>query len=87
MRLLRVVGVDTSLADDLMVAADALLASGDIDHAQRAKFDDRLASGEGWPFHHHHMHVSLKWVDEEDVYESTAPLAPAGWNVDPYVAL
>lgn len=85
---LRVIGVDTTLADDLQAAADALLAEGAINATQHAKFDDRLAWGEGWPFHHHHMHVSLKWVDDEDVYEATAPLDPAaGWDIDPYSGL
>lgn len=84
---LRVIGVDTKLADDLLLAADALLAEGAITQAERNKFDDRMAYGEGWPFHQHHFHVSLKWLDENDVYESHQPLAPAGFNVDPYAHL
>lgn len=82
---LRVIGVDTKLADDLALAADALLAEGAITAAERAKFDDRMAYGEGWPFHHHHFHVSLKWLDDDDVYESHGgALAPGGWDLDPY---
>ena len=84
---LRVIGVDTKLADDLVLAADALLAEGAINATQRAKFDDRLAYGEGWPFHHHHFHLSLKWLDEDEVYESTGALAPDGWDLDPYADL
>jgi len=25
---------------------------------------NRLAYGEGWPFHHHHMHLSFNWWDQ-----------------------
>ena len=85
---LRVIGVDTTLADDLVAAADALLAEGAITQVQRNKFDDRLAWGEDtWPFHHHHMHVSLKWVDDDNVYEVTGRHAPEGWDLDPYAGL
>jgi hypothetical protein len=84
---LRVIGVDTKLADDLVLAADALLAEGVMTQAQRNKFDDRLAFGEGWPFHQHHFHVSLKWLDADDVYESHERLSPEGFDIDPYADL
>ena len=83
---IRVIGVDTKLADDLIVAADALLAEGAITESERIKFEDRMAYGEGWPFHHHHFHLSLKWIDESLVYESKA-LVPDGWDLDPYADL
>ena len=85
---LRVIGVDTKLADDLEAAALSLYEQGAISLVQKNKFQNRMAYGEGWPFHHHHMHVSLNWLDEDEVYESNAfPYAPLGFDVDPYLDL
>ena len=60
---IRVIGVDTTLHDDLVNASQQLLEAGAIHSIQRSNFNSKIASGTGWPFHHHHMHVSLNWTD------------------------
>ncbi len=75
----RVIGVDTKLEDDLQEAAEALYAADAISSSQRSRFYSMVASGSGWPFHHHHMHLSLDWTEG---YESRM----AGAEVDPYEA-
>jgi len=35
--------------------------AGDITQAQRDAFSSKMAYGSGWPFHHHHIHLSMKW--------------------------
>lgn len=60
---LRVAGVDQVIAPLLRARADLLLSQGSITQAQRDAFYSRLGFGEGWQFHHHHIHVSLLfWV-------------------------
>lgn len=62
----RVVGVDRVIAPLLADAAAALhaLPEGDprkISSADLAGFEHRMAYGEGWPYHHHHIHLSMQW--------------------------
>ena len=57
----RVIGVDTLIAPLLRDAADDLLNDGLITDAQHAGFWTMMAFGDGWPFHHHHMHFSWVW--------------------------
>lgn len=59
---LRVIGVDQVIAPLLQQEADRQLSLGWISQAERdAFFGPKLASGAGWPFHHHNIHVSLAW--------------------------
>jgi len=58
---IRVIGADQVIAPLLVAEADRQLQMGIITQAQRNKFTTSMASGGGWPFHHHHIHVSLDW--------------------------
>jgi hypothetical protein len=57
----RVVGVDTEIADLLIASADDLYQAGMISAGQRNAFTSQMAYGQGWPFHHHHLHLSWNW--------------------------
>ncbi|WP_437935947.1 hypothetical protein [Sorangium sp. So ce341] len=62
----RVIGVDKIIAPFLSKTAEALnaLPGGDprrITDGELASFSDRMAYGEGWPYHHHHIHLSMDW--------------------------
>jgi hypothetical protein len=62
----RVIGVDQVIAPLILAAAEKLAAlpEGDpkrISSAELAGFNGKMASGSGWPFHHHHIHLSLQW--------------------------
>lgn len=58
---LRVIGVDQMLAPLITEAAKKLRDDGAITAAQYTSLVNKLAYGDGWPFHHHHMHVSMRW--------------------------
>jgi len=60
---IRVIGVDVMIGPEIEAAADALEASGVISSSLRNQFDYDVTWGSGWPFHHHHMHVSWDWED------------------------
>lgn len=77
----RVIGVDTSFVDDLQIAAEALKTAGAISNAQRMSFDNYLGYGSGWPFHQHHIHLSLDW---DEGYESRMG---GPHSIDPYPSL
>jgi hypothetical protein len=60
----RAIGVDRVLGPLLHAEAARLRARGAI---TQADYDElvspaRLTWGDGWPFHHHHMHLSLDWL-------------------------
>ena len=60
----RVIGVDTEVAEDVLVAADAFQAEGRLTSSDVSNLDTYMAySTEGWPFHHHHLHFSWQWED------------------------
>ncbi|MFW5740575.1 MAG: hypothetical protein ACOC1F_09435, partial [Myxococcota bacterium] len=63
---LRVIGVDQVLGPLLEEAVDALAALPDGDPRklsgpEASQVKTRLAYGSGWPYHHHHIHVSFQW--------------------------
>lgn len=67
----RVVGVDVVLAPLIQSAAESLsrLPKGDpkrISAAELQGFSTRMASGDGWPYHHHHIHLSMNWWGSSD---------------------
>ena len=73
----RVIGTDTVLAPLIRDAAQKLttLPSGDprkLTAAEASIFDNRMASGSGWPYHHHHIHLSLKWWTKNSARTSSA---------------
>jgi hypothetical protein len=60
----RVIGVDTEVAEDVLVAADELRRDGLINGTDVSNLETYMAySTDGWPFHHHHMHFSWQWED------------------------
>jgi len=80
----RVIGVDVTLEDDIIAAAEALFSQGAITGTQRNRFNTMVASGNGWPFHHHHIHLSLDW---DEGYEARMAGADGEPRVDPYFFL
>jgi hypothetical protein len=56
----RVIGVDTAVSGPVLQVAARLHDAGDIADYVFEKFDTHLAfDREGWPFHLHHLHLSL----------------------------
>jgi hypothetical protein len=78
---IRVIGVDSAIVGPLVDAARELFEDGDIDEDSYDKFYDKLGYGEGWPFHHHHMHVSWTWEDGWEDRSATPP--PDGCMLGP----
>ena len=75
----RVIGVDTTFVDDLQIAAESLKQSGAISNAQRMSFDNYIGYGSGWPFHQHHLHLSLDWDEGYELRAGNAQHA-----INPY---
>ena len=63
---MRVAGADKLIAPLIIDALKDLKNKGDISTALYNKTVSQLAYGDGWPFHHHHIHVSLKWWSQRD---------------------
>lgn len=61
----RVIGLDTRLAALITAEAARLRDAGDITSKQHDDLTARLAYGEGWPYHHHHIHISLRWWSQD----------------------
>lgn len=62
----RVIGVDKVIGPLLLAAAQELLAlpaghPHGITEAQYQGFIGKMSYGPGWPYHHHHIHLSLQW--------------------------
>lgn len=55
----RVVGVDTVIRPLLRAEAERQYARGQISATVRGLFYSKLAAGSGWPYHQHHLHLSL----------------------------
>jgi hypothetical protein len=68
----RVIGVDKLLAPLLVAETDRQRAAGTLTNELAQRVIANLAYGDGWPFHHHHMHVSLRWWGDD------APASPSG---------
>jgi hypothetical protein len=62
---LRAIGIDPLLAPMILTEAEALRDAGEISETVYANLTDRLAYGQGWPFHHHHMHLSMRWWNQD----------------------
>ena len=58
---LRVIGVDPQIRDAVEDAAWILVDDGMLEAEDVGHMLDNLASGEGWPRHHHHLHFSWNW--------------------------
>jgi hypothetical protein len=59
----RVTGVDTAVAERVAPRAAELEEEGLITREQRQRVQGLMAYGDGWPFHHHHIHLSWQWED------------------------
>jgi hypothetical protein len=62
----RVIGVDKVIAPLILGAAKELLGLPDgdpkkISEAEYQGFVSHMASGAGWAYHHHHIHLSMRW--------------------------
>ncbi len=62
---LRVIGVDKLLAPLFEAEAARLRDAGVITTTDVNNLLGSLAYGDGWPFHHHHMHVSMRWWSQD----------------------
>jgi hypothetical protein len=78
---LRVIGVDTEVAEDVLDAADDLYDSGMLTSTDLSRIGSYMAyDTEGWPFHHHHMHVSWNWEEGHSGLGKGAPSAGCGFE-------
>ena len=77
---MRVMGVDKLLAPLIEDALKDLKDSGAISASSYAKTKSAMAYGDGWPFHHHHIHVSLLWWSQRDD-ERVQPIG-CGYRMD-----
>lgn len=59
---LRVVGVDQVIAPLLEATALDMKNDHVITTTEYNRFLNTIAYGDGWPFHFHHVHVSLQWL-------------------------
>ncbi|MCC7539391.1 MAG: hypothetical protein IT379_24415 [Deltaproteobacteria bacterium] len=58
----RVIGVDRVIGPLLEAEAARMRDAGTITSAEHDAVVNSLAYGSGWPFHHHHLHLSLEWL-------------------------
>lgn len=70
----RLTGVDPAVAELVNPRATEMEEEGLITREQRQRVQGLMAYGDGWPFHHHHIHLSWVW---EDGYEERGG-APEG---------
>ena len=75
----RVAGVDPAVAELVEPRAYEMEDEGLISNTERQKVVGLLAYGSGWPFHHHHSHLSWQW---EAGFEGRSE-APDGCMVGP----
>ena len=57
----RVIGVDRMIAPLLQAEALRQKDLGWITSTATQAFQTKVASGDGWPFHHHNIHVAMQW--------------------------
>lgn len=62
---LRVIGVDKLLAPLIESEAAKQREAGWITQQNYSTLLNRLAYGDGWPFHHHHLHMSMRWWSDD----------------------
>jgi len=73
---LRVIGVDTLLAPLIQAEALAQYQAGYFSADTYQSLLSTMAYGDGWPFHHHHMHVSMRWWSEDSAMPGAVMAAP-----------
>ena len=57
----RVIGIDPEVASKVIPESWEQSSQGLFSSTIRSKFSSHLAHGDGWPFHHHHLHFSWNW--------------------------
>ncbi len=57
----RVAGVDPAVAELVNPRALEMQQEGLLTNTQRQRVQGLMAYGNGWPFHHHHIHLSWNW--------------------------
>jgi hypothetical protein len=62
---LRVIGIDKLLAPLVIAELAVQRDKGWISAALHDKTVATMAYGDGWPFHHHHIHVSMRWWSQD----------------------
>jgi len=75
----RVTGVDPAVAELVEPRAYEMEDEGLITNTERQKVVGLMAYGSGWPFHHHHIHLSWNW---ESGFEGRSDI-PDGCMVGP----
>jgi hypothetical protein len=78
----RVIGADRVIAPLLKTEAARQHNLGWITAAQRDAFTSGVASGNGWPFHHHHIHLSLEWWPSFRSTGSAPPQDGCGFDLE-----
>ncbi len=80
---LRVIGVDQIIGPLLKPAAQALeqLPTGDPQKITWSEYQGfttgKMAYGSGWPYHHHHIHISLTWWSDSTPPTANGTSAPS----------
>jgi hypothetical protein len=80
----RVIGADQVIAPLLQQEANRQYGLGWISLASKNAFSSKLAFGDGWPFHHHHIHVSFNWWGQQK--PNLTPEAGCGFDLKKYRA-
>ncbi len=80
---MRVIGVDPEIATDVRAAANDLRDEGLVESSDVSNLGAYMAYGDGWPFHHHHMHLSWQW---EDGWTDRTRYQPEGCTADDWAA-
>jgi hypothetical protein len=75
---LRVVGVDRMIGPLLDEMVLELKEQGVISEEEYTNAYNRIAYGDGWPFHHHHMHLSFQWWDADKTSGQATSDPPIG---------
>jgi hypothetical protein len=76
----RVAGVDQLLAPLILDGAAELVDQGVLEAEDLQSLEQRVAYGEGWPFHHHHMHISFHWWFNK-AGQRPQPAVGCGWRM------
>jgi hypothetical protein len=74
----RVAGVDHVIGPLIEETALQLREDQIISDDEYNNLSNMLAYGEGWPFHHHHIHLSFKWWEAGTGYMMSVETLPVG---------
>ena len=74
----RVAGVDRVIGPLIEETALKLKNDGIISDDEYNNLSNMFTYGEGWPFHHHHIHLSFKWWESEATTMMSVDSPPIG---------